>query len=38
MTFIGIISEYKNFENIKESLNENLKNEISLIYINKKNI
>lgn len=38
MTFIGIISEYKNFENIKESLTKKLKNEISLIYINKKNI
>ena len=38
MTFIGIISEYKNFENIKESLKESLKNEISLIFINKKNI
>lgn len=35
MTFIGIIADYKNFENIKEHLKSK---EISLIHISKKSI
>ncbi len=38
MTFIGMISEHKSFENIKEILKKNLKNNINLIHICKKSI
>ena len=38
MIFIGIISDYKSFENIKEILNKNSKNDINLIHIGKKSI
>ena len=38
MTFIGMISEHKSFEKIRDVLKKNLKDEINLIYINKKNI
>lgn len=38
MTFIGIISENKSFEHIKEILKKNLIEDIKLIHINKKSI
>lgn len=38
MTFIGMISDYKSFENIKEILKKNSKNDINLIHISKKSI
>ena len=38
MTFIGMISDHKSFENIKEILKKNSKNEINLIHVNKKSI
>ena len=38
MTFIGIISDYKSFENIKEILKKNSKNDINLIHVGKKSI
>ena len=38
MTFIGIISNNKTFENVKEIVNKNSKEDIKLIAINKKNI
>ena len=38
MTFIGMISDYKSFENIKEILNKNSKNDINLIHVSKKSI
>lgn len=38
MTFIGMITEYKSFENIKEILKKNFMKDIKLIHINKKSI
>lgn len=38
MTFIGMISDYKSFENINETLKKNLRTDINLIRINKKSI
>ena len=38
MTFIGMISEHKSFENIKEILKKNARNDINIINVNKKNI
>lgn len=38
MTFIGMVSEHKSFENIKEILKKNSKNNINLIHICKKSI
>lgn len=38
MTFIGMISDYKSFENIKEILKKNLIKNINLIHISKRNI
>lgn len=36
MTFIGIISENKSFDNIDEILRKNLIEDTKLIHINKK--
>ena len=38
MTFIGMISEHKSFENIKKILKKNARNDINIINVNKKNI
>ncbi len=38
MTFIGVISDHKSFENTREILKKNLKNDINLIHISKKSI
>ena len=38
MTFIGMISDYKSFENTKEILKKNLIKNINLIHISKRNI
>ncbi len=38
MTFIGMVSDYTSFENIKEILKKNEKNDINLIHIGKKSI
>jgi len=38
MTFIGMVSDYKSFENIKEILKKNSKNDINLIHVGKKSI
>ncbi len=38
MTFIGMISEHKSFENIKEILKKNSKKDINLIHVSKKSI
>ena len=38
MTFIGMISDHKSFENIKEILKKNSRNDISLIHVTKKSI
>ena len=38
MTFIGIISDEKSFERIKEKVKENINGNIQLISINKKSI
>ena len=38
MTFIGMISDYKSFENVKDVLKKNRNNDINLIHICKKSI
>ena len=38
MTFIGMISDHKSFENIKEILKKNSKKDINLIHVTKKSI
>lgn len=38
MAFIGILSDYKSFENIKEYLKNKKEQNINLIHINKKSI
>ena len=38
MTFIGMISDHKSFENIKEILKKNSKKDINLIHVSKKSI
>lgn len=38
MTFIGMVSDYKSFENVKEVLKKNKNNDFNLIYICKKSI
>lgn len=38
MTFIGVISESKVFENIKESLKDKEELKVNLIHINKKSV
>ena len=38
MTFIGMVSDYKSFENVKEVLKKNKNNDFNLIHICKKSI
>lgn len=38
MTFIGMISDHKSFENIKEILKKNSRKDISLIHVSKRSI
>ena len=38
MTFIGMVSDYKSFENVKEVLKKNKNNDFNLIHICKESI